>query len=98
LEVTKLSLNFAFNLINFIMSGTLGRRFAITYKNAGDNSFAEIEHRRLKSEAIRVAKINILLEHYRYGRDLNAEIKNEMKPQDPPIELKLSELLNIKKR
>jgi hypothetical protein len=70
-------------------------RFAITYKNAGDDSFVGIIHKRLKSEAITEARVRVLLEYARYGLELKAEIKNELHPNDPPIVINLNEILKI---
>jgi hypothetical protein len=75
------------------MARKMIKRFEVTYFNADDNSFAERIHFGKKIEAITEAKVFILLQHLRYKRDLNCEIRNELHPKDEPIVVKLNELL-----
>ena len=68
-------------------------RFVIWYYNTIDDSFAEMDRMATRLSAVTKAKVFILTEHLRYGRDLNAYITNDLHPKDPPIIIKLSELL-----
>jgi hypothetical protein len=73
-------------------------RFVITYTDADNGNFSEMTHRDTQDKAITDAKVKIMLENFRFGLRLNAEIKNELRPNDPPIILKIDELLKHKEK
>jgi hypothetical protein len=80
------------------MGAKAKNRFVITYTNVDDGSFAELDRKETKLKAITAAKVFIMCEYFRYSRELNASIANDLHPKESPIVINLhEELISITK-